>query len=114
MLRTALFMMPALGLLMLTSGCQTPGSAVPMPPDLEAGNPATDATPAAPTPSAKPDYTLHIGKYQTSMEELAAGTLSTDKPVTIQTSPDVPYERIVEILTQVSELGYLVEFKPTP
>jgi biopolymer transport protein ExbD len=48
------------------------------------------------------------------MEELAAGTLSTDKPVTIQTSPDVPYERIVEILTQVSELGYLVEFKPTP
>jgi hypothetical protein len=73
-----------------------------------------EAPAPTPEPEPEPDYLLKIGDYQTSFEELESGTLDKSTPVTVVMNPDTEYDRAVEILTRVSDLGYLVRFQAAP
>lgn len=114
--------MPTLRLLLLVfapallwlTGCQSPYDTAASSPDAA----EEDAPPQAPhvadaptpTPEPAPDYVLKIGDVETTMAKLEDGEIDKDQTVTVLIDSAVAYERVVEVLTRISELGYNVQF----
>ncbi|GEM_PF-6534355 len=96
-------------LVCLISACQTPMTAPPMPPspdDVETTETVTEEPAAL-------DYVLKAGNHETSLEELRAGDINTKWVITVITDPaSVEYSRTLELLDEISRLGYQVRYQP--
>ena len=98
-------------LLFLISGCQTPPTAPPMPPSQEQGDIAE--SPEEVVTPALPDHTLLAGDHQISLAELREGKIDTKWVITVITDPaSVEYSRTLELLDEISGLGYRVRYQP--
>jgi len=98
---------------LLITACQTSNVTPPMPPpppENEAGDTLVTASP----PEQAVDYVLLAGDgYQTSLEELRAGKIKPIWIITVMTDPaKVEYSRTLELLDEISNLGYNVRYQP--
>ena len=63
---------------------------------------------------AYPDHRLLAGELQTSLGELREGNIDRKWIITVITDPaSVEYSRTLELLDEISNLGYRVRYQPT-
>ena len=99
-------------LLCLLSACQTPMTAPPMPPSPSDEN-AAEPIAEEPVPPAVADHVLMAGNQQTSLTELREGKIDTKWVITVITDPAaVEYSRTLELLDEISGLGYQIRYQP--
>lgn len=69
----------------------------------------TSTIPAAPAT----DFTLFLGKKEITLQDLQNGSIAPNTVITVVTNPKtVEYKRTLELLDEISGLGYQVRYQP--